>query len=195
MQRYLRSLARYSPTSSFLVAQFGGIGEIVQGFCRSCAVYGGTYILGEMAEITSGKETDEGVEIQIKAQEGVLSGKRIVGTDKALRDAGFLGGGSSSPVKTSARRSICVAVVSGLPPIVKSAFSAPQGGEQQDDDEVPGDDVLYLVVPPENDQEGQEASRVLFMGSGTGSCPDGECESRSKFRALCSVLGPHDSSS
>lgn len=45
LNRYLRSAGRYGP-SPFLVAQFGGVGEITQSFCRACAVHGGTYILG-----------------------------------------------------------------------------------------------------------------------------------------------------
>lgn len=36
MNRYFRSIGRYGP-SPFLVAQYGGIGEITQAFCRSVA--------------------------------------------------------------------------------------------------------------------------------------------------------------
>ena len=32
-RRYLRSIGRYGP-SAFLVGQYGGAGEIAQGFCR-----------------------------------------------------------------------------------------------------------------------------------------------------------------
>lgn len=53
MQRihtYLRSTGRYG-ASPFLIAHYGGIGEIVQGFCRAAAVGGAIYILGR--KITS----------------------------------------------------------------------------------------------------------------------------------------------
>ncbi len=50
IQRYLRSMGRYG-SSPFLVAQYGGVGEISQGFCRAAAVNGAVYILGR--EITS----------------------------------------------------------------------------------------------------------------------------------------------
>ena len=151
-------------------------------------MYGGTYILGDMARIRSGKQTKDGVEIQIEAQEGALTGKRLIGTDKALQEAGLLdasgdGRGSRGKIeKSGSPRSNCVAIISGLPPMVRSAFSsgrdgAQQAEEQEDEDEVAGDDVLVLVVPPsEGQEEGQEVSRILFMGSGTGSCPEGECE-------------------
>ncbi|RKP06942.1 GDP dissociation inhibitor-domain-containing protein [Thamnocephalis sphaerospora] len=41
---YLRSFGRFGP-SSLLCTVYGG-SEIVQAFCRVCAVFGGTYILG-----------------------------------------------------------------------------------------------------------------------------------------------------
>ncbi|CAG8439077.1 1098_t:CDS:10 [Acaulospora morrowiae] len=43
-QRYLKSLGRYG-NSAFLVALYGSVSEIAQGFCRICAVYGGIYML------------------------------------------------------------------------------------------------------------------------------------------------------
>ncbi|KAG8732919.1 Rab proteins geranylgeranyltransferase component A [Ceratobasidium sp. 414] len=42
---YLRSVGRYGP-SPFLIGHYGGAGELAQGFCRTCAVRGGTYVLG-----------------------------------------------------------------------------------------------------------------------------------------------------
>ncbi|KAF8760007.1 GDP dissociation inhibitor [Rhizoctonia solani] len=38
---YLRSVGRYGP-SPFLIGHYGGAGELAQGFCRTCAVQGGT---------------------------------------------------------------------------------------------------------------------------------------------------------
>ncbi|KAI1788932.1 FAD/NAD(P)-binding domain-containing protein [Ganoderma leucocontextum] len=45
IRQYLRSTGRYGP-SPFLVGHYGGCGETAQGFCRTSAVKGGTYILG-----------------------------------------------------------------------------------------------------------------------------------------------------
>ncbi|RDX39749.1 FAD/NAD(P)-binding domain-containing protein [Lentinus brumalis] len=45
IRQYLRSAGRYG-TSPFLVGHYGGLGETAQGFCRTSAVKGGTYILG-----------------------------------------------------------------------------------------------------------------------------------------------------
>ncbi|OSX60621.1 hypothetical protein POSPLADRAFT_1147731 [Postia placenta MAD-698-R-SB12] len=53
VRRYLRSAGRYG-TSPFLVGHYGGLGEIAQGFCRTAAVSGATYILGRrISSITS----------------------------------------------------------------------------------------------------------------------------------------------
>ncbi|EMD31811.1 hypothetical protein CERSUDRAFT_119383 [Gelatoporia subvermispora B] len=45
LRRYSKSVGRYGP-SAFLVGHYGGVGEVAQGFCRTSAVSGGTYILG-----------------------------------------------------------------------------------------------------------------------------------------------------
>ncbi|KAG9016738.1 Rab proteins geranylgeranyltransferase component A [Tulasnella sp. 427] len=45
LQRYLRANGRYG-NSPFLIGHYGGAGEIAQGFCRTAAVQGATYILG-----------------------------------------------------------------------------------------------------------------------------------------------------
>ncbi|KAJ3190383.1 hypothetical protein HDU85_000679 [Gaertneriomyces sp. JEL0708] len=43
-QKHLQSLGRWGKTA-FLVALYGAGSELIQAFCRLCAVYGGTYIL------------------------------------------------------------------------------------------------------------------------------------------------------
>ena len=45
IRQYLRSGGRYG-ASPFLVGHYGGLGETAQGFCRTSAVKGGTYVLG-----------------------------------------------------------------------------------------------------------------------------------------------------
>ncbi|KAJ1308321.1 hypothetical protein OPQ81_004032 [Rhizoctonia solani] len=63
---YLRSVGRYGP-SPFLIGHYGGAGELAQGFCRTCAVGGGTFVLGrKVLKITrhegSSEEAKEGNE-------------------------------------------------------------------------------------------------------------------------------------
>jgi len=144
-------------------------------------VYGGTYILGEMAEIQSARsiEEDDQVEVIVKAQETGLRAKRLIGSRAAVRQAGF--SGSKEDTSQGKKRSNVVAVVTGLPDLVKAEFSAKKqeaekGEEEEEEEEAAGDDIIYLVVPP-TEGGNKEASRVLFMGSGTGSCPEGQCKS------------------
>ncbi|PVF99147.1 FAD/NAD(P)-binding domain-containing protein [Serendipita vermifera] len=51
LQKYIVSTGRHG-NSPFLIGHFGGAGELAQGFCRTCAVSGGVYILGRPYTIT-----------------------------------------------------------------------------------------------------------------------------------------------
>ncbi|OCH86038.1 FAD/NAD(P)-binding domain-containing protein [Obba rivulosa] len=58
LRRYSKSVGRYGP-SAFLVGHYGGIGEVAQGFCRTSAVSGGTYVLGRrLLSVSSLKSED-----------------------------------------------------------------------------------------------------------------------------------------
>jgi hypothetical protein len=135
--------------------------------------------LGEMAEIQSARSMDQEdqVEVVVKAQETGLRAKRLIGSRAAVQQAGFLG--PKEDTSCGKKTMNVVAVVTGLPDLVKAEFSAKkhesEKDEEEEEEEAAGDDIIYLVVPPA--QGNQEASRVLFMGSGTGSCPEGQCES------------------
>ncbi|CAE6384867.1 unnamed protein product [Rhizoctonia solani] len=66
---YLRSVGRYGP-SPFLIGHYGGAGELAQGFCRTCAVQGGTYVLGrKVVEVTRNDGPSLGVEKGKEAEE------------------------------------------------------------------------------------------------------------------------------
>ncbi|KJA30088.1 hypothetical protein HYPSUDRAFT_175261 [Hypholoma sublateritium FD-334 SS-4] len=49
LRNYLRSGGRYG-ASPFLIGDYGGIGDIAQGFCRASAVCGGVYILSRAVQ-------------------------------------------------------------------------------------------------------------------------------------------------
>ena len=134
-----------------------------------------------MAEIQSARsmEGEDQVEVIVKAQETGLRAKRLIGSRAAVRAAGFFG--SKEDTSQGRKTSNVVAVVTGLPDLVEIEFSTKKTSEQEpaedeeEEAETAGDDIIYLVVPPT--ENNKEASRVLFMGSGTGSCPEGQCES------------------
>ncbi|TXT08340.1 uncharacterized protein COLE_05264 [Cutaneotrichosporon oleaginosum] len=143
-RRYLRSMGRYGP-SPFLVGQYGGAGEVAQGFCRACAVFGGTYILGP--EGAPSIEIGEEVTLRIGAHPSPITAKHL------LAPPGFLE--APAVVRTSAH---LIAIVTSLPPVLG------QPEEELDDD------TAVLVFPPD---EGPLV-RALVMGEGTGSCPRGQ---------------------
>ena len=58
IRQYLRSAGRYG-ASPFLVGHYGGLGETAQGFCRTSAVKGGTYILGRQVAAVTLDSSDE----------------------------------------------------------------------------------------------------------------------------------------
>ncbi|CAE6429139.1 unnamed protein product [Rhizoctonia solani] len=64
---YLRSVGRYGP-SPFLIGHYGGAGELAQGFCRTCAVGGGTYVLGRKVVSVTRHEEEQG-EVEEKGKE------------------------------------------------------------------------------------------------------------------------------
>jgi hypothetical protein len=166
-------------------------------------VHGGTYVLGEQAKISAMRrltvEEEEGASVKSTAQTsgeqqvGQSPGKRIAITISAhprevttfqiicsdnlpsLRDYGFRADGSTEDAVKYAN---CIAVYEGIPSLVASTSKHKTALDpDEDEQEHPIDDVLLFVIPPSavgNHEE--EVVRILTMGSGTGSCPDGQCE-------------------
>ncbi|BEJ16852.1 hypothetical protein CspHIS471_0602530 [Cutaneotrichosporon sp. HIS471] len=142
-RRYFRSMGRYGP-SPFLVGQYGGAGEVAQGFCRACAVFGGTYILGSEGA-PSDIVVDQGVSLRISAHPTPISATHLVAPPGFLED-------KPGVMRTSAH----LIAITCQPPVLKSC------GEDGVDD-----DTAVLVFPPSKGP----LVRALVMGEGTGSCP------------------------
>ncbi|KAJ9109768.1 hypothetical protein QFC19_001998 [Naganishia cerealis] len=189
MNRYFRSIGRYGP-SPFLVAQYGGVGEITQAFCRASAVYGGMYILGPQGKISDftctpqekiSDHSQHAISLRIPAHhEPVTSDVLIDGTGTVLEH-------SSSATEGAAKvpsQVCCIAILSELPSQIQTAIAP--NTTRQDDSADPEDskdeqveenaqDVFLMIFPPGSVQGGStQAVRALFMGSGTGSCPAGQ---------------------
>lgn len=213
MNRYFRSIGRYGP-SPFLIAQYGGVGEITQAFCRyvitnsicrcspqiidllylcrACAVYGGMYILGPQSKISNFTYTSQGTQDDSKAVSLQIPAHYEPVTSDVLIDGTRTLSGHSTQFKevdTNAPSQVCcIAILSELPQQLKLAIT-PQT-EKGDDDtsdaengneghvEDTSQDVFLMVFPPGSIEGGSsQAVRALFMGSGTGSCPTGQCKS------------------
>ncbi|KAJ9109040.1 hypothetical protein QFC21_000366 [Naganishia friedmannii] len=188
MNRYFRSIGRYGP-SPFLIAQYGGVGEITQAFCRACAVYGGMYILGPQSKITNFTCTPEAtqsnskhaISIQIPAHHEPVTSKVLIdGTGTLSRHSSQAKQGDAK----AALQNCCIAILSKLPSQIKLAIT-PQTDKRDDDSDSENakeeqteentQDVFLMVFPPASIEGGSsQAVRALFTGSGTGSCPTGQ---------------------
>lgn len=184
-RRYLKSLGRYG-SSAFLVGQYGGAGEIAQGFCRcvlddqlgaawlikfsACAVHGGTYILGAQAQPTSiAIATPEEKQSNTKAISITLpSHPRPITADHLVANSDYLAGldGSEDGFTTAH----CIAILPSLPPCL--APEEQSGDLDEEEESEKEEDAMIVVFPP---MDGRNLVRALLMGEGTGSCPKGQC--------------------
>lgn len=171
--------------------------------CRSCAVFGGTYILGESSRIRSleilagsqppavrpkstALEDDDPtapplasrpvrLRMDIPAFDGqeVTAGCLICPPDAESLSSIDL---QVSPSGTSICRNNLVAIVTELPPSAKAVYlerSASSEEEGPSEEDDQKKDVFVLVLTSEGEEQ---VVRALFMGPATGSCPEGHCE-------------------
>ncbi|ODN76789.1 hypothetical protein L202_05390 [Cryptococcus amylolentus CBS 6039] len=163
-RRYLRSIGRYGP-SSFLVGQYGGAGEVAQGYCRGCAVFGGTYVLGSPSIPTSCVITETSATISVPCHPRPVTANHIIASTDYLTPAALTKDETlSSHVTVSAH---CIAITSSLPDVLRRSRAT----ESQKVDQDENDDTSLLVFPPEGDNS---LVRCLINGEGTGSCPAGQ---------------------
>ena len=196
IRRYLRSTGRYGP-SPFLVGHYGGLGEIAQGFCRTAAVSGATYILGHNVSSvqTSGDgAADRKYKIELEGLEETLTCDLIITSpgypspEEPSTVAGTSGHPTSSPGYPVAR---AAAILDR--PLTFSSPEAPQEGAtdlavpdeaeaELTEDQSPQRqelDTALLVFPPSSVPGGsaQAAANALFTGEGSMSSPRGRCTS------------------
>ncbi|KAH9950124.1 FAD/NAD-P-binding domain-containing protein [Amylocystis lapponica] len=79
IRRYLRSSGRYG-ASPFLVGHYGGLGEIAQGFCRTSAVNGATYILGRNVTFrpSAAPSPSDGTSANDAAESNSSAGRHVI---------------------------------------------------------------------------------------------------------------------
>ncbi|KAL6304085.1 GDP dissociation inhibitor-domain-containing protein [Sparassis latifolia] len=194
VRQYLRSAGRYG-SSPFLVGHYGGIGEIAQGFCRTAAVNGATYILGRPISTVSSLSDPE---------PSSSSGKRynieLEGLAEQLHSDLILSGpdyitppflSREGPATTTSRNSYpitrCIAIIdypvsfsttgpSGDNEITANADIAEpteETDEVQEEISGPVVDTALLVFPPSSLPNGSAtvAAQVLITGEGSMSTP------------------------
>ncbi len=200
LRSYLRSTGRYGP-SPFLVGHYGGLGELAQGFCRTSAVGGGTYILGRGVtsitppERSSQPGNSDGQALSPLASEPLW---RIILEDfdqevrcsvvvtpldyvpSNLRSSPLPSPGSP-PGCTFARG---VAIVDKPIEFLPSALvnqpgehSSDSTGDQGEDETDHIVDTALLVFPPDSVEGGSTTTSVnlLITGEASMSTPRGNC--------------------
>nr|GAT61053.1 predicted protein [Mycena chlorophos] len=178
LRRYLRAAGRYG-ASPFLIAHYGGSGEIAQGFCRTAAVGGAVYILGR--KITNISSTEDGTRhaIQVEDVPDVITCSLLVGGESG--DVVPLPQDDLAPVSSATQSypvARCIAVVDQ--PVLFNPPPEPEADAEEVDGPAPEPtpaDTAVLVFPPSslpNDGSTTASATVLITGEGTMSCPRGK---------------------
>ncbi|EPQ59734.1 FAD/NAD P-binding domain-containing protein [Gloeophyllum trabeum ATCC 11539] len=202
IRRYLLSSGRYG-ASPFLVGQYGGAGEIAQGFCRASAVHGGVYILGRKIlsithiELSSPPDgTEPAFSLQLDDLEDRLTADLIISSpdyvSPELRSiAGLLPPDTLDASQGTSSVARCIAIFDG--PVIFPTSPSQQtlaGSEDPSltsaDADLPVEsdaepqskvDTAVLVFPPGSlpGASATASATVLLTGEGTMSTPAGKC--------------------
>lgn len=152
--RYSMSgLGRYGD-AAFLVGQYGGAGELTQGFCRSSAVQGSVFILGH--DIHSLERTESVWTLQMNSIDESFTADQV-----AAPLANMPHNKGKTPPSTYEHVSVLITDAS-----IDWAKHMPL----EENEPVP--ETALLVFPPA--REGEHAVMVLAQGEGTFSCPKGQ---------------------
>ena len=149
----LSGLGRYGD-AAFLVAQYGGAGELTQGFCRSSAVQGGVFILGH--DVHSLERTES------------VWALRMNGIPESFTADQVAAPAANMPHNRVTAAPSTLEHVSVL--ITDASIDWAKHMPLEEDEPVP--ETALLVFPPT--KENEHAVMVLAQGEGTFSCPKGQ---------------------
>ena len=144
--------------------------------CRTCAVSGGTYILGKDFKIEHSEEK-QSFQIFLDGIDETLSSRAIVAEPSQLPEP--LSTRAHDPTKLVSR---CIAIVD-QPVRLVAPGPSPTEARTEDSDEpdasapIPEIDSSILVFPPGRLRGGaaQESVTAMITGEGSMSCPTGFC--------------------
>lgn len=150
-------------------------------FNRTCAVAGGTYILGKDFNIDYNEERQT-FQIHVNGLDETLSSKAIVGEPSQLPKT------LSIPPSASEKLvSRCIAIIDRPIQLVSPAPSPAEDGDQPEPGaEIPDIDSSVLVFPPGSVHGGSvlESVTAMITGEGSVSCPKGFCTCGLVLRTL-----------
>ena len=169
MRHYLRSSGRYGP-SPFLIGHYGGLGELVQGFCRVSAVNGSTYVLSHSISSTSaGSSTSHCYSVELNGLDEKINCDLLISSIEPPdpRSAGV----------TSAVARCVVIIDKPLDFVSQEEVDTPPEGSPQS--AATAVDTALVVFPPSilPGGSGTMAAHVFVTGEGSMSAPKGNCTS------------------
>lgn len=183
---HLASTGRYG-NSAYLVGQYGGAGEMVQGYARSAAVKGTLFMLGcqvesvgrcsrlVQAEGAAEPNLKQAWEVQLSSVQGPVTADWIIGPPGLTR-APSVSSHPTSPNGTVARGIVLLdrpVDYAGMLAAGAASTSGPAASSEEPESAGPTKtyETALLVVPPAS--KGGAACQILVMGEGTFSCPKG----------------------
>ncbi|CAO1613728.1 unnamed protein product [Jaminaea pallidilutea] len=181
IRNHLRSTGRYG-NSAYLVPQYGGAGELAQGYCRVAAVHGATFVLGKEMQKLEQSGDDGRWKLQVEDIEETFEADQVIAEERILSELG-LGAATSPAASTSAARTMQVVFVLDrglkIPSTAKPQAEPNQGGEGAAQDASVGEESPIetgLIVFPPRSLSGKNATTVtaLVLGEGTFCCPKGQ---------------------
>ncbi|EST09633.1 GDP dissociation inhibitor [Kalmanozyma brasiliensis GHG001] len=178
---HMQSVGRYG-NSAYLVGQYGGAGELAQGYCRASAVKGGMFILAHEIKSAKRDAADARWEIGIDGIDDTVTADYIVSSEEMLQQLGI-----TDPGQTSAPGSADIVLHKAVLVLDKPIhFAAAVGKDsstggqstqgnspEKDASESPPETGL-VVFPPGSIGGNVNTVTVLMMGEGTFSCPKGQ---------------------
>jgi len=183
--RHLKSIGLFGPGFGAVTPKWGGLAEIAQVGCRSGAVGGGVYVLGNgVKAIVASQQNavESSVEEETKrALSAELVSGDLVNVDWIVGAQDNIPLGLISPAAAPAPSSIVYRCISVVDSALDHLFPQPAEGAAQ-----PAAAVVVLPSGTADTRErGEDSSPVQMIvhSSSTGECPDGQCK-------LCSSSSP-----
>lgn len=179
---HMQSVGKYG-NSAYLVGQYGGAGELAQGYCRASAVKGGMFILAHEIKSVKRVEEENKWQIGIDGIEELVTADYLVASDEMLQELD-LGNTQLHQVSASQLKAkvLYKAILVLDRPISFTSVSSGKelAGESDANDaaatqsqELPPETGL-VVFPPGSISGNANTVTVLMMGEGTFSCPKGQ---------------------
>lgn len=186
LQTHLRSTGKYG-NAAYLVAQYGGAGELVQGYARAAAVRGATFVLGKGVERCEESDEKGGdgrqyFDVSLKDVDETFRCEKVVGSRKELEKLGLVqppdaSASSSRGGKATLQGLLLLDRGIQLPsPADAASSSSTSDTPQKSPSPI---ETALIVFPPQSlsltsGKHNAVTVTALVLGEGTFCCPKGQ---------------------